>query len=254
MTNKSIAENSSLALPLPESSFWARIANEIADSIRRGIYPPGQKLPSETALAQHYDVNRHTIRRSLATLGQLGLVRSTQGSGTYVEDFAVDLILGKRTRHRQSLKQAGLKGGMSVLSVTTEAADTGVAQALQIRRGGRVLHLVVLGEGGGHVLHISDRYFPLPRFAGLELHLQESGSITESFLRLGVEDYTRKESRISARLPDTEIASLLQQPATRPALQVTSVNVDTEGIPLEFARTWFAGDRVTLTVNHEHDE
>ena len=25
-----------------------------------------------------------------------------------------------------------------------------------------------------------------------------------------------------------------------------------EGVPIEFARTWFAGDRVTLTVDHAH--
>jgi GntR family phosphonate transport system transcriptional regulator len=29
------------------------------------------------------------------------------------------------------------------------------------------------------------------------------------------------------------------------------VNVDTAGIPIEFATTWFAGDRVKLTVTHD---
>lgn len=254
MTNPISANNSSLILPDPKHSFWARIAHEIADAIRRGTYTPGERLPSEHSLALQYGVNRHTIRRSLSTLGQLGLVRATQGSGTYVEDFAVDLMLGKRTRHRQSLSHAGLKGGMQVLQVDAERADAGVAQALHLRVGAKVLHLVVLGEGGGHPLHISDRYFPLPRLQGLETHLQETGSITAAFKRLGVADYTRKESRISARLPSAQVAALLHQPANRPTLQVTSVNVDTEGIPLEYARTWFAGDRVTLTMDHEHDQ
>lgn len=254
MTKNITANTSSLVLPAPEHSFWARIAHEIADAIRHGIYTPGERLPSEHSLAMQYGVNRHTIRRSLSTLGQLGLVRSTQGSGTYVEDFAVDLVLGKRTRHRQSLSQAGLKGGMQVLQANTERADAGVAQALKLRTGAQVLHLVVLGEGGGHPLHVSDRYFPLPRFDGLQAHIEETGSITAAFTRLGVADYTRQESRISARLPSAEVAAMLHQPANRPTLQVTSVNVDTHGIPLEYARTWFAGDRVTLTVDHEHEQ
>lgn len=252
MTNNATVDSSSLFLPAPEHSFWARIAHEIADAIRHGIYTPGERLPSEHTLALQYGVNRHTIRRSLATLGQLGLLRSTQGSGTYVEDFAVDLVLGKRTRHRQSLSQAGLKGGMQVLRADTEHADAGVAQALKLRKGAKVLHLVVLGEGGGHPLHVSDRYFPLPRCDGLQALIEETGSITAAFARLGVVDYTRQESRISARLPSAEVAAMLHQPASRPTLQVTSVNVDTQGQPLEYACTWFAGDRVTLTVDHEH--
>lgn len=244
--------SSALLLPEPGHSFWARIAHELADAIGRGIYAPGERLPSEHLLAEQYGVNRHTIRRSLATLGQIGLVRSTQGSGTYVEDFAVDLVLGRRTRHRQSLVQAGLPGGMQVLASRTVRASADVAKALEIRTGSSVLHLQVIGDGGGQPLHVSDRFFPCPRFAGLDDLVRQSGSITQAFAACGVADYTRRQSRISARLPVPEIAAHLKQPAAHPALYVSSVNVDTEGVPIEYACTWFAGDRVTLTVDHDH--
>lgn len=243
---------SALLLPEPEHSFWARIAHEIADAIGRGIYAPGQRLPSEHLLAEQYGVNRHTIRRSLASLGQIGLVRSTQGSGTYVEDFAVDLVLGRRTRHRQSLAQAGLPGGLQVLASRTVRASVDVAKALEVRTGSPVLHLQVVGDGGGQPLHVSDRFFPCPRFAGLDERVRQSGSITQAFADCGVADYTRRQSRISARLPDAALAAHLKQPAARPALYVSSVNVDAHGTPIEYACTWFAGDRVTLTVDHDH--
>jgi GntR family transcriptional regulator, phosphonate transport system regulatory protein len=239
-------------LPAPTHSFWARIAHEIASAIGSGIYAPGERLPSEHDLAAKHGVNRHTIRRSLSSLGQMGLVRSAQGSGTFVEEFAVELVLGKRTRHQHSLAQAGIKGGLQLLSASRDLADAGIAQALQLRAGSPVLHLVVLGNGGGQPLHVSDRYFPLPRFAGLDVILLETKSITQAFKGLGVADYTRQQSRISACLPRVEIADYLSQTATRPALQVTSVNVDASGVPIEYARTWFAGDRVTLTVEHTH--
>jgi GntR family phosphonate transport system transcriptional regulator len=82
--------------------------------------------------------------------------------------------------------------------------------------------------------------------------VQSTGSITEAFAQHGVTDYLRLENRISARLPDKDVAELLSQSVSRPALLVTSVNVDTIGVPIEFSKAWFAGDRVTLTVNH-HD-
>ena len=233
-------------------SFWARIANDLADAIGRGVYAPGQRLPSEHVLAGQFGVNRHTIRRSISSLHQRGLVRSTQGSGTFVEEFAVDLAIGKRSRHRQNLAQAGLPGGLQVIAAGHVAAGPDQASALRVAPGSSLLHLQLVGEGAGQPLHASDRYFPLPRFADLERIVRATGSISAAFAAHGVTDYVRHESRITARLPQPAIATLLRQPLSRPVLRVTSVNLDPAGLPIEFADTWFAGDRVTLTV--EHDE
>src|SRR5689334_15113442 len=95
-------------------SFWIRIAADLAEAIARGVYSPGQRLPSEHALAEQFGVNRHTIRRSLANLCSQGLLRVTQGSGTYVEEFAIDLALAKRPRFQRSMALAGLRGALRV--------------------------------------------------------------------------------------------------------------------------------------------
>jgi GntR family phosphonate transport system transcriptional regulator len=232
-------------------SFWSRIAQQLAEAIGQGQYSPGERLPSEHALAEQFGVNRHTIRRSLAHLGQRGLVRSTQGRGTFVEAFAVDLALGKRTRHRQSLAQAGVRGGLQLLQSHTVLALADQAQALKVSLGSPLLCLQVLGEGAGQPLHVSERYFPLPRFAGMADAVAHSGSITDAFAQHGVSDYQRQESRISARLPSPDVAALLCQVNSRPVLLVSSVNVDPLGVPIEFALAWFAGDRVTLTVKND---
>ena len=236
-------------LPARES-FWLRIATQIADAISRGIYPPGQRLPSEHALAEQFGVNRHTIRKSLASLSSQGLVRVTQGSGTYVEDFAVELMLGKRTRHRQSLVQAGLRGGLQVLQAGTVRANSAQAKALGLPVRSKLLCLNVLGEAEGQILHVSERFFPLPRFQGLDAAIAQTGSITAAFAACGLTDYTRQESRITAQIPQASIAAQLRQPASRPVLEVTSVNIDSDGTPVEFATTWFAGDRVKLSIHH----
>ena len=232
-------------------SFWTRIAAELAEAIGSGIYPPGQRLPSEHALAEQFGVNRHTIRRSLAALCNQGLVRITQGSGTYVEDFAVDLVLGKRTRHQQGLAQAGLRGSLVLLHEQVLPTTAALAKALQVPARSKVLALRVVGNAEGQPLHVSERYFPLPRFERLAAVVRETGSITAGFAAHGVADYTRRESRITAELPDTQVAAELRQPASRPVLLVESLNVDTAGAPIEWARAWFAGDRVKLTIAHD---
>jgi GntR family phosphonate transport system transcriptional regulator len=233
-------------------SFWEHIAAELTAAISKGAYQPGQRLPTEHSLAEQFGVNRHTIRRSLSSLCSQGLLRVVQGSGTYVEEFAVDLLLTKRTRLHQSLEQAGLKGGLQVVKSQTVVANSDLAHKLQVPVRSKLLLIQTLGEASNFPLSVSERYFPLPRFSGLETSVLQTGSITAAFSACGVADYTRLTSRITADMPKIELAGLLKQSATRPVLLVESVNIDTQGIPIEFAKTWFVGDRVSLTVNtHE---
>jgi GntR family phosphonate transport system transcriptional regulator len=235
-------------------SFWTRIATDLADAIAQGIYSPGQRLPSEHALAEQFGVNRHTIRRSLASLCSQGLLHATQGSGTYVEDFAVELVLSSRTRHRQNLALSGLKGGLKVLNADTVAAQGTAATKLGVAEGTPVLWLQVLAEANDQPLSLSHRHFPLARFPRLEQVLRDTGSLTEAFAAHGVHDYTRRESRVAADMPDTTQAIHLRMPKTRPVLRVDSLNVDAAGHPIEWARAWFAGDRVAFNVDHTHDQ
>jgi len=232
-------------------SFWSRIAADIADAIARGVYPPGHRLPSEYALAEQFGVNRHTIRRSLADLISQGLLRATQGSGTYVEEFAVDIALAKRTRHTQNLALSGMRGTLRVTAASNVRATVAQARALEVAARSSLLCLHVIGDAERQPLHFSERYFPLPRFARLEAVVRETGSITAAFAAHGVDDYTRRDSRITAQIPEPDVAAQLHQSAMRPVLFVESVNVDTQGTPIEYARAWFAGDRTTLTVKRD---
>ena len=80
--------------------------------------------------------------------------------------------------------------------------------------------------------------------------MTETGSISAGFRHCGVGQYSRLESRVAAQMPEREIADYLRQPQSRPVLRVESINIDEQGSPIEFATTWFAGDRVKLTISH----
>ena len=61
---------------------------QIAAILRRGIesgeYPPGEPIPSQTALMQRYGVARMTASRAVAELVNEGLVVVVPGLGAYV--------------------------------------------------------------------------------------------------------------------------------------------------------------------------
>ena len=65
-------------------SRYVQIAGRIREQILGGVYRPGNRLPTERDLGEAFDASRGTIRQALARLTDEGLVRRTQGSGTYV--------------------------------------------------------------------------------------------------------------------------------------------------------------------------
>ena len=93
--------------------------------------------------------------------------------------------------------------------------------------------------------------FPAARFPGLPQALRETGSITAALRACGLPDYTRAATRISAHAARPALAARLRIAAGAPILRPVAVNVDADGAPVEYGVTWFAGERVTLTVAPE---
>ncbi|MGV4886004.1 GntR family transcriptional regulator [Streptomyces viridosporus] len=53
---------------------YRRIARELLDELRGGAIPPGERLPGERQLAEHFGVSRETVRQALRMLRRDGLV------------------------------------------------------------------------------------------------------------------------------------------------------------------------------------
>lgn len=60
------------------------IIDDIKSYILSGTYKAGEKIPSELALQESYNVSRQTVRKAILELSNEGFLRSERGSGTYV--------------------------------------------------------------------------------------------------------------------------------------------------------------------------
>ena len=72
--------------------------------------------------------------------------------------------------------------------------------------------------------------------------------MTAALQASGLRDYTRATTRITAKLASPTQALHLQISEAAPILRTASVNIDASGQPVEAGLTWFAGDKVTLTL------
>lgn len=74
-----------LLLPLRQTRLADHVYELLLLQIARGIYRVGSRLPSEAQLSDAFGVSRPVVREALARLRLDNIVRSRQGSGTWVE-------------------------------------------------------------------------------------------------------------------------------------------------------------------------
>jgi GntR family transcriptional regulator, phosphonate transport system regulatory protein len=233
---------------LAKQSIWSAIAATLTGEIGAGHYRPGDKLPTEAALATRFGVNRHTVRHALAALTEGGLVQSRQGAGVFVVQRPTDYPLGRRVRFHQNVLAAGQTPSRQISRTETRGSDAEEIRALRLKPGDPVHVVEGVSLADGQPIAVFRSIFPATRFPGLLEQVRETGSITRALAGLGLTDYTRAETRLTAQLADPVLALALTVRTGAPVMRTVAVNVDPKGVPVELGTTWFAGERVTLTV------
>jgi GntR family phosphonate transport system transcriptional regulator len=227
---------------------WTAIAATLRSEIAEGLYPSGSKIPTEAVLAKRFGVNRHTVRQALGALAQEGLVYARRGAGVFVTAIATDYPIGPRVRFHQNLTAAGRTPAKKVLLLETRSARAAERAALALE-GDALVHVYEgLSLAEGRPIALFRSVFPAARFPDVLDALRADPSVTAALRACGVADFTRAETRINAKLATATQALHLQIAENAPILRTTSVNVDENGTPVEAGRTWFAGDKVTLTL------
>lgn len=233
------------------SPMWRAIAGEIEAEIKARRLNPGDRLPTEHALARRFVVNRYTVRRALAHLQAKGLVETNQGRGSFVRRPALPYYIHRRTRFSENIRHLAATHRNDTLALDMRPADAQVAEALGLRYGDPVVYLERLGVVNDQPVSISRHYFSharLPMFAAM---YPSRGSITATLRDSGILDYVRVRTRVLARLPNPQECDLLALPKHVPLIMTQSINQDGLGAPLEFGDARFAADRVEFVIEPE---
>lgn len=181
-----------------KQAIWSAIAGTLTEEIAAGHYRPGDRLPTEAALAARFGVNRHTVRHALAALAEGGLVHSRQGAGVFVAQRPTDYPLGRRVRFHQNVLAAGQTPSRRISRTETRPSDAEEARALRLKAGDAVQVVEGVSLADGQPIAVFRSVFPAERFPGLLALARETGSITRSLAASGLTDYTRAETRLTA--------------------------------------------------------
>ena len=232
-------------------ALWRQIADRIREAITRGAYDETGMVPPETALAEQFGVNRHTVRSALAALAQEGIVRAVQGRGTLIERRErLNFPISKRTRFTTGISGQARETRGFLLAAAEESADVEVARWLKMRAGDAVIRLETTREADKRPVSRATSWFPAARFGDIAETYRKTESITKAFALLGLQDYVRATTEITAAHADAgDIADLELTPGA--ILLITkAMNTDLDGVPVQYSITRFAADRVQFTIEN----
>jgi GntR family transcriptional regulator len=203
---------------------------------------PGSPVPPERELARLYGTSRTTVRQALAELVIEGRLLRMQGKGTFVAKPKVAQAL-ELASYTEGMRQHGLHPQTKILDIGYVTADEELATLLAVRPGGRLLRVHRLRLADGEPMSIDTSHLPARRFPGLRRQLERHASLYET-LRTGYGiELAEAEETIETILADPHDANLLGVDAGIPLLLLSRHAIDTTGQPVEWAQSWYRGDR-----------
>jgi GntR family phosphonate transport system transcriptional regulator len=231
-------------------ALWRQVADGIERGIADGRFAAGEKLPGEMEIAETYRVNRHTVRRALATLAERGMVRAERGSGTYVEAARLAYPLRSRTRFSEIVGAGGQEPRGQLIDASEDSASRELARELGLKNGATLIRIESLRLADRTPICVSTSWLSAERFPNAGQVFAGARSMTKLLAHYGIRDYRRSSTRITAAIADASDAARLDLALGRPVLVVDSTDVGLDGTPLVTKRSRFAAERVEFLVEN----
>lgn len=226
---------------------YVRLAQTLQGRIEDGTYPPGTRVPSENQLVQAFAMSRPTVVRALELLKRDGWLESRQGYGTIVRGRP-EAGEQKDRRGRTALERDESRAPGRLIEVGHVPVPARVASALGLPKRAKVLVRRFLVEEDGEAVELVSSYFPAGLVEGTELETSEalSGSVREHLETRKKVRFDHVTERVSARVPDSGEAQLLELPEGVPVLSVLVIACDTSGQALQVVDVLLPADRQEL--------
>lgn len=231
-------------------SRWRRVADGIRSAIADGTIV--DQLPPEMELAAEFGVNRHTVRRAISVLSSDGLLRAERGRGTFVNAAQTRIVypIGTRARFSENIARQSLEPSGRLIHAQIVAADVTQAKLFGCGPGSPLHRLEHLAVADGIPISRSVSLFSADRFPGIITAYAETGSITKALQREGLEDYRRKETRLTADRASSRDIELLNCAADGIVLVSKAIDTDVDLKPIQSIVTRFLADRMELVFTN----
>ncbi|MDW8005105.1 MAG: GntR family transcriptional regulator [Thermomicrobium sp.] len=227
---------------------YVQIREALIERIQSGEWGPGTRIPAERDLALEFRASRGTIRQAIADLVAKGLLVRARGSGTFVAEPKIEMPTHILLSFTEAMRRQGIEPGARLVSCEVLPASRKVADRLRLRMGESVYRVVRVRLGNRQPMALEFSHFPTRLCPGLERFDLERNSIYE-VLR---EEYglvlVRAQQVLEPTLAREFEAEVLEVPRGAPLMLWERVAFTAAGVPVEYAKDLYRGDRVRFAV------
>lgn len=225
--------------PLP---LYHKVYLLLKQRLAAGGYAYDAPMPGENALAAEFGVSRLTIRRSLETLEDEGLIRRQQGRGTFAEPAAAAGHAADIDALMAHLDRMGMQTRVRLVELQVVPAPAHIAQRLELPAGASVSRSIRVRSHDS--LPFSYLTTHVPQDIARRISRQQLGArpLLAIFRDLGIE-VARAEQAISATLAEPAAAAALDIPVGSALLSLNRLVRDRQGRPVELLHALYRPDR-----------
>ncbi len=234
--------------PAQAAPLHVQLEQRIKEQIAQGHWKAGEQIPSERALMQLAGVSRATVRQTINSLAQHGILERQHGRGTFVTRPSYEQPLHPVYSFSEHMQQLGLRLDDHILRQEALAAPEDVARLLQVPVDTPLVHLQRLRLLAGVPLMINSSFVSQAHCPAL---LTET--IPASLYRLLTEKYgfalRRSVDVLEAISADAVMANHLQIARGVPLMYVIRVAYTDQDVPLHVGYSYIRGDMCRFRID-----
>lgn len=249
------ARQGSLLLdPVESSLLYLQLEADLKQKMMSGVYPVGERIPTELELCDEYGVSRITVRRAIQDLVEDGMLKKLRGRGTFVALPKHVLGMGRATQRGWSAFEGeGNPTHKEILEKTVISANEALAARLEIERGAQAYLIRRIIHEEEFPMAIDELYVAADLFPGLLDLMVGSASFYDLAehhygMEFGLEDLT-----LAVSVARNDESRLLKCPPAAPLFILRKVMRRSDGRPMHYSKTVLRGDRVSYHFQVDRD-
>jgi GntR family transcriptional regulator len=228
---------------------YRQIAGMLREAISSNRLTPGERLPSEAELIEHFGVARMTVRQAMQELRSEGLIISEHGRGVFVRPtLPIRRLASDRfaRQHRAEGKAAftveaeksGYSPQVDNIVVGREKPDSFVAERLRVSTGDDVVVRSRRYLADGRPVETAVSYIPAAFAEGTKIEQADTGP-GGIYARLEENGHllARFTEEVAARMPTPEERRQLELEPGVPVLTVLRTAYDANDVAVEICDT-----------------
>lgn len=229
---------------------YIQISNWLVEMIQKGRYAVNDKLPSESKLAELFQVNRNTVRQAISDLVAKGLILKKNGVGSFVitRSFPpVRYTLQHISSFTDDMLNMGITPRTKLINKSVIEAPPEVAEKLMLGNEKTVILVERLRLGNNIPLVIERSHLSYKEFHEI-LEMRLTGSLYHLLTKKFHVELHRSIQTFRAISLTVEDAKLLRVPPGSPGIFLESIIYDSKNVAVELLHAYHRGDKYVFEV------